>query len=154
MIRLTKRASEGWEFEKQFPPSHEMPVAHRLRDAERRTIVVGVRLTADEHDRLKASAEGASVKLARFVRDAALHVQAAGLEFRPPEPVPIEAEAQAAERRELRRIGANLNQGIKRLHQLRNGLQLPPVAADLLDALVELRLVVAKIAGLTHRGRR
>ena len=129
-------------------------MAHRLADAERRTIVVGVRVTATEHDRLKASAGGAGVKLARFVRDAALHVQVAGLKPRFQEPVRIEADEQAADRRELRRIGTNLNQGIKRLHQLREGAQLPPVAGNLLDVLVELRLVVAKVADVTHGGTR
>ena len=80
-----------------------------LSAVQRRTRTLGVRLSDHEWDTLVARAAAAGQRPTAYVRDAAL--------ARTARPSQVAAEvASAEERRELRRIGANLNQVARQLH--------------------------------------
>ena len=81
----------------------------QLTAGRRRTKQLGVRLSAAEWRAVAARASRAGVRPATFVREAAL--SAPGRSVSPSADV-----ATVEERRELRRIGANLNQVARRLN--------------------------------------
>jgi len=88
----------------------------------RRTKRLGVRVSAAEWRVIEALASRAGVRPTSFVREAAL--SSSGRPASPPDVATVE------ERRELRRIGANLNQVARHLNAGRD--------ADVLAALREL----------------
>ena len=127
----------------------------RLPAGERRIITIGVRLTADEYERLKAGAEAAGVRtpgtkkiksrllVGRFLRESGLHMQSSSIKPEPGLPARTEDDEQIAHRQQLVRIGSNLNQAVRRLHKLSELQDLPAAALDMLAVLDELRPLVA-----------
>ena len=103
-----------------------------------RTRTLGVRLSAHEWETLVARAAAAGQRPTAFVRAAALTRS---------RPSRAAAEvASAEERRELRRIGANLNQVARQLHGWRGRAHV----ADLVPVLAALQ---RWIVGRDARGR-
>ena len=74
----------------------------RLSAVRRRTHTIGVRLSASEWQTIAALAQGRGLRPTAYVREAALSAR--------PTSSSASAAASADERRELRRIGSNLNQ--------------------------------------------
>ena len=79
----------------------------RLGEEHRRTRTLGVRLTVGEAEQVSKQARAAGLSMGAYVRRRALG-----------QPVRAEEERQlgTAERRELNRIGSNLNQIARRLN--------------------------------------
>ncbi len=104
----------------------------QLSADRRRTRQLGVRLSASEWRVIKARAARAGVRPAAFVREAALSA--------PGRSTSSSADvATVEERRELRRIGANLNQVARRLNAGQD--------ADVLSVLGELNAwVVGRVS--------
>ena len=103
----------------------------RIEANARRSRQVGVRLTPAEARLIEAAAARTGRPPVVFIRSAAL--TAAGTATRHGEPAPTEATAI---RRELRRIGANLNQALRLAHAGRD--------ADLAAAVNAVRDIVAR----------
>ena len=103
----------------------------RIEANARRSRQVGIRLTPAEARVIEAAAARAGEPPVAFIRVAAL--AAAGAATRHGEPARTEATAI---RRELRRIGANLNQALRLAHAGRD--------TDLAAAVTAVRDVVAR----------
>ena len=102
------------------------------QNRDRRGRPVGIRLTPAEGTAIRTAAEQAGVSPAAFMRRAALDRAADPAPLAaPPDPDP----SAALVRRELRRIGANLNQALKVVHTTGD-------TADLRDAIRDVRAAI------------
>ena len=96
-----------------------------LPPVQRRTRTLGVRLSAHEWDTLVARAAAAGQRPTAYVRAAALASS---------RPARVAAEvASVEERRELRRIGNNLNQVARKLHGWRTSSAVRTLLSTLAD---------------------
>ena len=79
----------------------------RLDDGTRRERTIGVRVSAEEFDQVHKTAAAAGLSIGKLTRQLwSGHIV---------RPVVVPGKFDAAERRELRRIGVNLNQSVRRL---------------------------------------
>ena len=101
-----------------------------LPAVRRRTHTIGVRLSASEWQTIAALAQGRGLRPTAYVREAALSDAA--------QPTSPAASAAVEERRELRRIGSNLNQIARRVNSRRR-----VAGADVLQALADLQQWIA-----------
>ena len=113
----------------------------RPKAAQARTIVVGTRFTAAEHAVISAAADGA--RLGTVVRQLAL-AQAAGTKHRRRPRAPTTDVVLL--RRELNRVGVNLNQACRTLNELARGTTRRNTR--LLEALEDLRTATAAVRDL------
>ncbi|QXV65570.1 plasmid mobilization relaxosome protein MobC [Mucilaginibacter sp. 21P] len=100
-----------------------------LREEEKRKVQVNIRLTDPEHEKLKSYAEGTGITPANWIRQKV---------FAGRFPVMKTSPLNAAFYRELQRIGVNLNQAVKQMHQLRSGTIEPAVLTELLSLQKEI----------------
>ena len=110
-------AQTGWRLRHlsdQEPETQELGMG-RPRLSAKRDRQFGVRMTTAEASAIESAARSRGLPPVAFVRSAAL--EAAGAS----NPGDSAAAAEAADQRaELRRIGSNLNQVVRHLHQGRN----------------------------------
>ncbi len=96
---------------------------------------VGVRFKPDDHRRLERQAKALGLSLSSLIRAAALGI---------PPARPRRALADRGLMNQLSRVGNNLNQQTRVLHQLKHrGLM--PDAAPVLDALADTRRVLREL---------
>lgn len=109
----------------------------RLDPAARRTVTLGIRCTPTERDQVRAAATAAGITSAAFARRVLL---AAATDRRRPDirSSPLHPEV----RRELGRLGNNLNQVARALNSARGmpPAKLTALSEELGDVITELRL--------------
>ena len=110
----------------------------KLEDDRRRTREVAVLLTGPESRAVREAARLRGVRMSAFVRDAALTAAVKTIPAVNEEPHQLGPDPGAvALRREIRRLGSNLNQCIRHAHQGRD--------PDLQAAVEDLRAAVEKV---------
>ena len=79
----------------------------KLEDGQRRDYTIGVRVSAEEFDQVRKTAAAAGLSVGKLTRQLwSGHIV---------RPVVVPGKFNVEERRELRRIGVNLNQSVRRL---------------------------------------
>ena len=120
----------------------------RTADSERRTAQVGLRFQRHEHAALVSAAGRSGVRVVEYVRAAALEAADRTNAAPPGPPLAVLIEEQALVRRELRRIGANINQIVAAMH---SGQAVVP--SELATAIEEVRQQLANaVDGAQTRG--
>ena len=111
----------------------------KLDADQRRTRKAAVGLTGPESRAVREAARRRSMRVSAFIRDAALTaaVEALGTGPEQIQPDPHTVAATVALRREIRRLGSNLNQAVALAHRGGN--------PDLQAAVEELRAAVVKV---------
>lgn len=111
----------------------------KLETDRRRTREVAILLTGPESRAIRDAAARRSMRVSAFVRAAAVAAAAAEAPERHEEPRQLEPDpAAVALRREIRRLGSNLNQAIRLAHQ--GGDQDLRAAVDALESTIRAGL--------------
>ena len=120
----------------------------RTADSDRRTAKVGLRFRASEHAALVSAAGRSGVQVVEYVRSAALEAAGRTSVAPPGPPLAVLIEEQTLVRRELRRIGVNLNQIVAAMHA---GQAVVP--SELATTIEELRQQLAHTVDGTQTHR-
>ena len=120
----------------------------RTADSDRRSEKVGLRFRRGEHTALVSAAGRSGVQVVEYVRSAALEAAGRTSAAPPGPPLAVLIEERARVCRELRRIGANLNQIVAAMH-----VGKAVVPSELATAIEELRHQLEKAfdGTQTHR---
>ena len=110
----------------------------KVEEDQRRRREVAILLNDAESRAVRTAAERRSMRVSAFVRDAAVAAAAADVPDPSEEPRQLQPDLGAvALRREIRRLGSNLNQAVKLAHQGRD--------SDLQASVEALRAAVEKV---------